>query len=75
MALVGRYREAQKRQDRRAGGVIAMLYNINRDSDKDPKGLDWEDFFSEWQETTEQTEEEQLQVMQLWAAATKALPS
>lgn len=73
--LVERYTERVKREDRRAGGIIAMLYNINRDSEKDPDGLEWWDFYTEWKEETEQTEEQQLHVMRLWAAATKALPS
>lgn len=52
-----------------------MLYNINRDSDKDPNGLEWWDFYTEWKEETEQSEEQMLEHMKLWASTTKALPS
>lgn len=70
-----RFQEARKREDRRAGGIIAMLYNIHRDPEKDSNGLEWWDFFLEWKEDTEQTEEAMLEVMRIWAASTKALPS
>lgn len=73
MALVERFRESQKREDRRAGGIIAMLFNINRG--ENTEGLDWYDFFPEHKEETEQTEEVMLEHMKLWSAATKALPS
>jgi hypothetical protein len=63
-----RHRDRVKREDRRAGEIIAILYNINRDSEKDPKGIDWQDVFLEWkEEPKEQTEEEMLALMQLFA--------
>lgn len=44
--------------------MIAMFYNANRDSEKDPNGIDWTDVFAEWKEKPkEQTEEEMLAVM------------
>lgn len=72
--LVNRYREQMKRADRRAGGVIAMLYNINRDSKLDPNGLDWQDFFTEWKEVPrEQTEKEMIETMSAFATSTQEL--
>lgn len=71
--MVERYRAREKRADRRAGGVIAAMYNINtREKETDPV-QDWTDFFSEWKEPTEepeeQTEEEMFEIMKLFAAA------
>ena len=57
-----------KREDRRAGGVIAMLFNINCDPEKHPHGIDWQDVFPEWKEEHEQTEEEMYEVMRLFAS-------
>lgn len=69
-----RFRDQQKRADRRAGGVIAMLYNINRDSKLDPNGLDWMDFFTEWKEPSRpQTEDEMFQAMIMWTQSTEGL--
>lgn len=69
--LVERYREQLKRADRRAGELIAMFYNANRDAEKDPKGLDWVDVFPEWKEAEkEQTEEEMLEIVRAFAAST-----
>lgn len=49
---------------------MAMLYNINRDSNLDPDGKDWDDFFTEWKvKPGEQTEEEMLEVMRAFAAS------
>jgi hypothetical protein len=70
---VERYQRQQKQEDRRAGGVIAMLYNVNRDPDKDPKGLDWFDFFPEWREAREQTEEELFEMMMLFTKQREGL--
>ena len=71
--LVERYQTHEKREDRRAGGVIAALYNLNtRTSETDPIH-DWQDFFTEWKldqsEQPAQTEEEMFEVMKLFAAA------
>jgi hypothetical protein len=65
--LAKRHKDRLKREDRRAGGVIAALYNLNvRKSESDPI-LDWQDFFTEWKEAPkEQTEEEMLQLMLLF---------
>lgn len=74
--LTDRYNERRKQEDRRAGGIIAMLYNINRDSTKDPEGLDWDDFFTEWKPPQpEQTEEEMFNTMMLLAKATQEFPA
>lgn len=56
-----------KRADRRAGGIIAALYNIHtRSSEADPM-QDWQDFFTEWKEPiTEQTEEQMFESMMMW---------
>ena len=72
--LTERYREGLKREDRRAGGIIAMLYNINRDSEKDPQGQEWFDFFTEWKEVpVEQTEDEMFQAMMLFTKQREGL--
>lgn len=72
--LVERYRDRVKREDRRAGEVVAILYNINRDSKTDPKGLDWQDVFPEWKEVArEQTEEEMLEMMLEFTKQTEGL--
>jgi hypothetical protein len=69
-----RHRESVKRADRRAGGVIAMLYNLNRDPEKDRDGIDWQDVFTEWKEKLpEQTEDELYEAMLLWAKSTEGL--
>lgn len=74
--MVERYRDREKRADRRAGGVIAMLYNINRDSKTDPNGLDWMDFFTEWkEEPEEQTEEQMFMTMMMLTKRTEGLTS
>lgn len=73
--LVERWKEGLQREDRRAGEVAAMIYNIHRDSKKDPKGMNWLDVFPEWKdEKPAQTEEEMFETMQLWTHV-KPLPS
>ena len=71
--LVVRYRDRLRREDRRAGEIVAILYNANRDSKEDPKGVDWQDVFPEWKEPPnepeEQSEEEMFETMKLFAAA------
>ena len=69
LKLAERHRERTRREDRRAGEIIAILYNINRDSQKDPKGLDWQDVFPEWKEEEPQSEDEMFEAMQLWVGA------
>lgn len=71
--LLDRQQERTKREDRRAGEVVALLYNVNRSDKADP--IDWRDVFPEWKEQTEETEDEMLRAMEMWAAATKHLPS
>lgn len=69
--LVERYRERLKREDRRAGEIIAILYNKDRDSQRDPNGIDWQDVFPEWKEAPkEQTDDDMLSNMKLWSLAT-----
>lgn len=68
--LVKRYREGIKREDRRAGEIIAMLFNANRDSETTP-AIDWQDVFLEWKEgPREQTEKEMFEMMQMFTART-----
>lgn len=44
-----------------------MLYNVNRDAKKDPKGKGWLDFFPEWQPPkADQTDAELFEVMMMW---------
>lgn len=71
--LVERYRDRLKREDRRAGEVVAILYNLNRDPEKDPKGIDWDDVFPEWKEARPQTEDEMFEAMLLFAKSTEGL--
>lgn len=72
--LVKRYRDELKREDRRAGEIVAMLYNANRDATIDPKGLEWRDFFPEWkEEPTEQTEDEMFEAMLLFTKQREGL--
>lgn len=70
-ALCAQHRESVRRADRRAGEILALLYNVNRDQQKDPKGATWTDFFPEWDESAaEQSDEQMLDAMMIWARAT-----
>lgn len=72
--LLKRYERRTKQEDRRAGAVIAALYNIHtRESDTDPlKG--WQDFFPEWKEQKPiQTEDQMFQAMMMWTKSTEGL--
>jgi hypothetical protein len=61
------------REDRRAGEVVAMLYNINRDRKKDPKGWTWLTVFPEHQPPVKhQSEDEMFANMMQWARARPA---
>ena len=74
--LVERFREENKREDRRAGEVVSILYNINRDTEKDPKGLDWTAVFPEWKEEQREQEEqtdEQMYATMMMLFATKPI--
>lgn len=64
-----------KLEDRRTGEVVAMLYNINRDPDKDPRGMTWIDVFPHWKTEAEQSEEDMLETMLILAKATEGLPA
>lgn len=69
--LSERHAMAVRMADRRAGEVVAMLYNANRDTKKDPEGATWLSFFPEHRaEPVAQTDEEMLAAMTLWAKAT-----
>ena len=62
--MVERFRERNKREDRRAGEIVALLYNSNRDTERDQKGIDWTAVFPEWkEEQEEQTDEEMFRTM------------
>jgi hypothetical protein len=73
--LVERRQRQTKQEDRRAGGIIAALYNLNsRTSETDPI-RDWQDFFTEWKEPeADQTEEEMLEMMLAFTKQTEGLP-
>lgn len=73
MLLADRHKERVKREDRRAGEVVAILYNINRDSEKDPRGMDWQDVFAEWKEERFEDEDEMFAAMKLFAQSTEGL--
>jgi hypothetical protein len=72
-----RYNRQEKRNDRRIGELIALIYNQSRDTKKDPEGIDWQDVFPEWKETKdepkEQTDEEMFQVMMALTKRTQEL--
>ncbi len=67
--LTDRWKDEQRRKDRRSGEVVAMLYNVNRDSKKDPDGKSWMDIYPEHAAAAkrEQTEDEMLDAMMMWA--------
>lgn len=69
-----RHRDQEKRADRRAGGIIAALYNIHtRTSETDPV-KDWQDYFTEWkEESADQTEEQMFETMLLLTKSTEGL--
>lgn len=50
-----------------------MLYNINRDGERDPKGAEWWDFFTEWKPI--QTEMDMYEAMLAWTQPTKGQAS
>lgn len=67
--LVKRFEERQKREDHRAGEIIAMIYNANRDTEVDRKGLNWDAWFPQWKEEPgEQTDDEMFEMMQMFTA-------
>lgn len=74
--LLKRHERRVKSEDRRAGMILAMIYNSERDREIDPAGKDWDDFFTEWKaEPEEQTEEEMFAVMQGFAKSREGAPS
>lgn len=62
-----RYMGQVRAEDRRAGEIVAMIYNVNRDQKKDPKGATWEDIFPERADAEQQTDEQMYAAMMLWA--------
>lgn len=69
MALIDRRKAQIQIEDRRAGTIVAMMYNLKRDAKKDPKGWTWQDVFPEHKEAPRaQTDEEMLNAMMIWAA-------
>lgn len=63
-----------KRADRRAGGIIAALYNIHTRSSETEPVKDWQDYFTEWKEgPEEQTEDKMFETMMRWTQATEGL--
>lgn len=44
-----------------------MIYNVNRDQKKDPKGATWQDIFPERADAEQQTDEQMYAAMMLWA--------
>lgn len=64
--LIEREREQRRRADRRAGEAVAILYNVNRDTKKDPDGKTWVDVFPEWKEEPVQTEDQMFASAMLW---------
>jgi hypothetical protein len=68
--LQDRWYEHERRQDRRAGEMVAAIYNVNRD----PKKSDifkWDEFFpGRSVARRQQTDEEMLMAMQMWVAKT-----
>lgn len=68
------HRDQVKREDRRAGEIVAILFNLNRDVAKDPNGIDWTDVFPEWKESAApMTDEQMFENMMLHAKRTEAL--
>ena len=62
-----------QREDRRAGEVVSMLYNLKRGKDDDAIG--WLDVFPEWDKRPSETEEQMMAAMQMWATVTSDLTS
>lgn len=72
--LADRHTDRQKREDRRSGEVVAMLFNVHRDQKKSPDGITWQDVYPEHQEKpVPQSDDDMLQAMKLWALATAHL--
>jgi hypothetical protein len=62
-----------KMADRRAGSIVAALYNVHTRQEETDPVREWDDFFTEWKgpakEVEEQTEEEMFEIMKTFAAA------
>lgn len=72
VSLVERHREHERRADRRAGEVAALMANINRDTKKRREPFTWLDIFPEYKEPEKpQTDEQMLAAMQMWALVSK----
>lgn len=67
---------ATKSADFRAGMLMALFFNANRNQEAHPHGKEWTDFFPQWEEEPEeQTEDQMLDAMMMWANATAPLAS
>lgn len=64
--LVDRWKDQNARGDRRAGEVVAMLYNINRPA-SDKVGKDWRFWFPQGEAQEEQSDEEMFRAMKMFA--------
>ena len=65
--LVDRWKDEKARADHRAGEVVAMLHNINRDPKKDPKGKDWTYWFPQDPTAEQQADDEMFRAMKMFA--------
>lgn len=73
--LMDRYELQIKRDDHRAGQIVAWVYNTGRNVEEDPEGKEWWDFFPVWQpEPEEQTEDEMFQAMLMFTKQREGLP-
>lgn len=65
-----RHKERERKADRRSGEVVAMVYNMGRDTKRDPKGWSWLNVYPEHKPPVRpQTEDEMLLAMtMLWRA-------
>lgn len=70
--LSDRWKAAQARADRRAGEVVAMLYNINRDRKADPRGKAWDDWFPQEDRSEPQTDDQMFAAMKMLALMQRA---
>lgn len=69
--LCRQFAQRERRADRRSGEIVAMLYNLKRDSNLDPQGMSWEDIYPDGTEQESQTDEEMFLAMQAFAKRSK----
>lgn len=73
--LLKRHEQGIKRADRRAGGVIAALYNLNSRTEESDPVQEWWDYFTEWKpEPESQTDDEMFQAMMAFTKQREGLP-